>query len=101
MTDMSKRAVEVAAQCWCDPKVSNREMDVELAKVFSIALVAFAEERVKEDRAKHNERTMNVVHDIRNAALEEAAKIAEFHSGPSIQLADKIRALKKAEWGNC
>lgn len=29
----------------------------------------------------------------RKDALEEAAKVAEFHSGPSVQCADKIRAL--------
>lgn len=28
-----------------------------------------------------------------SAMREKAAKVAEFHSGPSIQLADKIRAL--------
>jgi len=25
----------LAAQCWCDPRTSNREMDVELAEVFA------------------------------------------------------------------
>lgn len=31
---------------------------------------------------------------VRNEALEEAAKIFEFHSGPSIEGAEKVRALK-------
>jgi hypothetical protein len=25
----------IAAQCWCDPRVSDREMDSELAEVFA------------------------------------------------------------------
>ena len=32
---LSSKAIAVAAQCWCDPRVSDREMDVELAKVFA------------------------------------------------------------------
>ena len=31
----STKAIEVAAQCWCDPRTSNRSMDVELATVFA------------------------------------------------------------------
>lgn len=37
-----------------------------------------------------------LVKNIRNQTLDEAAQIAEFHSGPSIQLAEKIRAMKEA-----
>ena len=28
-------ALGLAAQCWCDPRTSDREMDVELAEVFA------------------------------------------------------------------
>ena len=37
MTDERDEFLELAAQCWCDPKVSDRVMDVELAKVFATA----------------------------------------------------------------
>ena len=29
------QARELVAQCWCDPRVSDRDMDVELAEVFA------------------------------------------------------------------
>ena len=32
---MSKKSLEAAAQCWCDPRVSDRVMDAELATVFA------------------------------------------------------------------
>lgn len=38
----SAEDLQKAAQCWCDPRVSDRVMDIELAKVFASAL---AEER--------------------------------------------------------
>ena len=33
----------LAAQCWCDPRVSDREMDVELADVFAEMLQKLSE----------------------------------------------------------
>ncbi len=30
----SNLVIEKVAQCWCDPRVSDREMDVTLAEVF-------------------------------------------------------------------
>lgn len=33
--DWMDEARAVAAQCWCDPKTSKTEMDVELAEVFA------------------------------------------------------------------
>lgn len=69
-------------------------------------LVAFAEAEIKEDRAKHNERTQEVVNEIRNAAYEECAKIltpehsADYY-GSINQFAEamrlKILALKEAK----
>ena len=38
---MDKLALEIAAQCWCDPRVSDREMDSELATVFAEKLVPY------------------------------------------------------------
>lgn len=38
MTD--PKALEIAAQCWCDPRVSDRVMDPELATVFAEKLEA-------------------------------------------------------------
>jgi len=32
---MTDAALELAAQCWCDPETSSKEMDVELAKAFA------------------------------------------------------------------
>jgi len=32
---MTDAALELAAQCWCDPETSSKEMDVELAKSFA------------------------------------------------------------------
>lgn len=54
------------------------------------ALTAYAEERVKEA-------LRTSIDEWRAEALDEAAKIAEFHSGPSEQLAAKIRALKESK----
>ena len=34
-----QEARELAGRAWCDPKTSNREMDVELANVFAAMLV--------------------------------------------------------------
>jgi hypothetical protein len=31
----SKKALYTAAQCWCDPRVGDREMDSDLAEVFA------------------------------------------------------------------
>ena len=31
----TEAAIGVAARCWCDPRVSDREMDVELGMVFA------------------------------------------------------------------
>jgi len=31
----SEQAIHIAAQCWCDPRVGDREMDSELATVFA------------------------------------------------------------------
>ena len=39
----SKEAIEIAAQCWCDPRVGDREMDTELAIVFAEKLVEATE----------------------------------------------------------
>ena len=33
----------LAAQCWCDPRTSDREMDVELAEVFAETLQKLSE----------------------------------------------------------
>lgn len=35
------KAREIVAQCWCDPRVVDREMDVELAEVFAEKLFAY------------------------------------------------------------
>ncbi len=34
----TKKSRYIAAQCWCDPRVENRKMDVELAEVFAEVL---------------------------------------------------------------
>lgn len=44
----TKGDLERAAQCWCDPRVSNRDMAAELAKVFAEKLAATRAEAVKE-----------------------------------------------------
>lgn len=68
----------------------------DLAKIVAEALHDFAD-------AKVNEAIENIAlcagqdpiaRKIRNEALEEAAQVAEYHSGPSINCATKIRALK-------
>jgi len=41
-----KTPEEVAAQCWCDPTTSKKEMDIELCEVFVKALNAYADERL-------------------------------------------------------
>ncbi len=33
----------LAAQCWCDPRTSDREMDVDLAEVFAETLQKLSE----------------------------------------------------------
>ena len=33
----------LAAQCWCDPRVSDREMDADLAEVFAETLQKLSE----------------------------------------------------------
>ena len=33
----------LAAQCWCDPRTSNREMDATLAEVFAESLQKLSE----------------------------------------------------------
>ena len=35
INELSNKSLEIAAQCWCDPRVSDRIMDVELATVFA------------------------------------------------------------------
>lgn len=35
LEELNSKSAEVAAQCWCDPRVSDRVMDVELATVFA------------------------------------------------------------------
>ena len=74
---------EIAAQIWCEPQHAHKTMDVELCKSFAQALAQ-----------------------VREAALEEAAKIAEdiyrvdvFGEEPGIwarggRIAKAIRALK-------
>jgi len=46
-TDRNKFSIEIAmglaAQCWCDPRTSNREMDSELATVFAELLIKVIE----------------------------------------------------------
>jgi len=37
-------SVEIAAQCWCDPRTSDRVMDVALAQVFAEKLEALREQ---------------------------------------------------------
>ena len=38
----SERALTRAAQCWCDPRVAERDMDTKLATVVAEAIVAEA-----------------------------------------------------------
>lgn len=52
---------------------------------------------MKKDSREITEAINKIVQAARDEAFEEAAKIAEFHSGPSIQLADKIRALAQSD----
>lgn len=37
----SEKAIQVAAQCWCDPRTSDRVMDSELATVFAEKIDAY------------------------------------------------------------
>lgn len=39
----SEKAIEIAAQCWCDPRTEDRTMDVELAMVFAEQLDKYIE----------------------------------------------------------
>lgn len=39
----------IAARCWCDPRVENRQMDVEMAEVFAEALVKVANGEAEDD----------------------------------------------------
>lgn len=32
---LSQKSIDIAAQCWCDPRVSDRIMDVVLGTVFA------------------------------------------------------------------
>lgn len=84
---------EVAEEIWVN--VDTREKvvvydSVEIARIAQ-AVAAYAEERVKIVKESRCETSWA---GGRAEALEEAAKVAEFHSGPSVQLAEKIRALK-------
>jgi len=89
-----KTAKEIAKQVvdafWGFPAYYGKAEEL-IAK----ALTKFAEDHAKEVYAPAMTVTVALVSkNARNATLEEAAKIAEFHSGPSAQLAEKIRALK-------
>lgn len=69
-----------------------------LTKEIAQAITAFAEECATEAVRNAGIIEGAILKRIKLAraeALEETAKIAEFHSGPSIQLAEKIRALKE------
>lgn len=37
----SEESMHTASQCWCDPRTSDREMDVDLATVFAEKLDQF------------------------------------------------------------
>ena len=39
----TQKAIYVAAQCWCDPRVSDRTMDSELAMVFAEVIDEYIE----------------------------------------------------------
>lgn len=71
-------AEEVAAQCWCDPTVSDREMDVQLCTVFAKALTDFAKQYAEEMfQHRVSEEIPKYFMKGRNEALEQAAKIAD------------------------
>ena len=48
------RSLEIAAQCWCDPRTSDREMDAALAEVFAEKLDAEAAEKEPAIRPGHS-----------------------------------------------
>jgi hypothetical protein len=66
----SDLALQAAAQCWCDPRTSNREMDVALATVFAERLDAWIE--TVRQHAKNEEYYRGLLDQI-GALLGEAA----------------------------
>lgn len=79
----------VSSSKWCPSGSYNYNI---LREMIAEALTAYAEERVKEALMYAPGRE---IREARAEALEEAARIAEYHSGPSILCAEKIRALKE------
>lgn len=72
--------------------------DVTIEPIIKRALTSFAEAKVQEDREKHNNNVQVIVEEIRNAALEEAAKVChdkikEFGAGAQ-SCEHAIRQLK-------
>lgn len=49
-TEYIDEAREIAAQCWCDPKTENTEMDADLAEVFAWRLAAWIGQSAQNQR---------------------------------------------------
>jgi hypothetical protein len=59
MSEPTVMSLGIAAQCWCDPRVSNREMDVVLAGVFAEKLDEV--QRVSERMAEALEAALGII----------------------------------------
>lgn len=104
MTSPKDEFLEIAAQCWCDPKVSNRVMDVELGIVFAQALRNLASQKDEEIKKLKEEnkvlRTLDdktLYHYIQEARKSQRDQEAKLQS--QSELIDKLKAdLKLTEW---
>lgn len=97
MTIPSAEAMEKAKEVyhsWCEIDAEDNQLFDRLVGDIAQALEEYADTHYSDVLHKWAKANANAVTNARAEALEEAAKVAEFHSGPSIQLVEKIHALK-------
>ncbi len=78
-------ADKILEKLWGDPS---------FRKMISMALTQFADQCVAQQTAELLDENQAHMVGLRNMLLDKVCEIAKYHSGPSEQLVEKIRALK-------